>query len=145
MAPAESPRDLLDERTWNVLIVDDAASTRLILRSVIDAISCLHVAGEAATAEAALDSAAVLDPDVILLDLSLPDTSGAAILSDLSLRAPNARVVILSNNSRAAGPDLVAAGAAGYIEKGLPPKALVERLSVILKRTLTLSSALPDL
>ena len=53
-------------------------------------------------------------------------------------------MLILSHTSRTAGPELVAAGASGYIEKGLPPYALVDQLATVLGVPLTLLSDLPE-
>ena len=145
MATTEMPGGAATEPDSTVLIVDDATSTRLILRTVLDKVDTLSVSGEAASGKAAIEAAAELHPDIILLDLSLPDTSGAAILAELLESAPQAKVVVLSNNSRLAGPELVAAGATGYIEKGLTPKALVEQLAAVLQRPLTVNAPLPDL
>jgi DNA-binding NarL/FixJ family response regulator len=145
LAPTEAPSRGPEDPESGVLIVDDAASTRLILRTVLEKVNSLKVTGEASSGKSAVEAAGELHPDIILLDLSLPDTSGESILSDLLERAPQAKIIILSNNSRIAGPDLVTAGATGYIEKGLTPQALVDQLSDVLQRPLTLSSALTEL
>jgi CheY-like chemotaxis protein len=115
-----------------VLLVDDAASTRRFLRAVVDSIDSLSFAGEAANGRDAIDLAATCQPDIILLDLSLPDVTGAQLLPELLHVVPFARVVVLSNNSRMQGPELVLAGATGYIEKGLPSKALIAQLEAVL-------------
>jgi DNA-binding NarL/FixJ family response regulator len=127
-----------------VILVDDAPSTRLLLRAVLDCVASLEVVDEADSGRQAIESAKRLSPDVVLLDLSLPDTDGAQILPELLRVAPEARIVILSHTSRTAGPDLVAAGASGFIEKGLAPYALVDQLSAVLGVPMTLISDLPD-
>jgi DNA-binding NarL/FixJ family response regulator len=126
------------------MLVDDAASTRRLLRAVLDCVASLEVVAEAGSGSKAIAAAESVGPDVILLDLSLPDADGAQILPDLLRVAPGARIVILSHTSRSAGPDLVAAGASGFIEKGLPPYALVEQLSTVLGVPLTVVSDLPE-
>jgi DNA-binding NarL/FixJ family response regulator len=127
-----------------VMLVDDAPSTRRLLRAVLDCVASLEVVAEAGSGSRAIESAEKLGPDVILLDLSLPDADGAQILPDLLRVAPEARIVILSQTSRSAGPELVAAGAAGFIEKGLAPYALVDQLSTVLGVPLTVVSDLPE-
>jgi DNA-binding NarL/FixJ family response regulator len=127
-----------------VVLVDDAPSTRRLLRAVLDCVASLEVVAEAASGHQAVESAQRLVPDVVLLDLSLPDTDGGQILPDLLRVAPEAKIVILSHTSRSAGPDLVAAGAAGFIEKGLPPYALIDQLSTVLGVPLTVASDLPE-
>lgn len=127
-----------------VVLVDDAPSTRRLLRSVLDCVASLEVVDEADSGQQAVESAKSLHPDVVLLDLSLPDTDGAEILPELLRVAPEAQIIILSHTSRTAGPELVAAGASGYIEKGLPPYALVDQLATVLGVPLTLLSDLPE-
>ncbi len=127
-----------------VVLVDDAPSTRRLLRAVLDCVTSLEVVAEAASGRQAVESAKRLLPDVVLLDLSLPDTDGAEILPDLLRVAPEAKVVILSHTSRSAGPELVTAGATGFIEKGLPPYALIDQLSVVLGVPLAVASDLPE-
>jgi DNA-binding NarL/FixJ family response regulator len=128
-----------------VIIVDDAPSTRRLLKAVIDCVPTLQVVGEADSGRTAIESTERLRPDVVLLDLSLPDIDGALVLPELLRVAPDARIVILSHTSRSAGPELVAAGASGFIEKGLPPTALVEQLSNVLGVPLAVALPLPNI
>lgn len=143
--PLDPP--LTVEPEWSplrVMLVDDAPSTRRLLRAVLDCVASLEVVAEADSGSQAIESAEKLGPDVILLDLSLPDADGAQILPVLLRVAPEAQIVILSHTSRSAGPELVAAGASGFIEKGLPPYALVDQLSTVLGVPLTVASDLPE-
>jgi DNA-binding NarL/FixJ family response regulator len=128
-----------------VLVVDDAPSTRLFLRAVLATVRSLDVIEEAGTGRAAIEYATDLQPDVILLDLALPDTDGALVLQELLSVAPNARIVVLSNNAKLAGPALTAAGATGYIEKGLAPSELISRLSNALNTPLAGTALLPEM
>jgi DNA-binding NarL/FixJ family response regulator len=145
MTAPQDPRTATEpESPMRVILVDDAPSTRRLLRSVLDCVASLEVVDEADSGEQAIESAKSLHPDVVLLDLSLPDTDGGEILPELLRVAPEARIVILSHTSRTAGPELVAAGASGYIEKGLAPYALVDQLSSVLGVPLALVSDLPE-
>jgi len=146
MTMPDDPRTTVDPKAQplRVVLVDDAPSTRRLLRAVLDCVVSLEVVAEAASGHQAVESSKRLLPDVVLLDLSLPDTDGAQILPDLLRVAPEAKIVILSHTSRSAGPELVAAGATGYIEKGLPPYALVDQLSTVLGVPLTVASDLPE-
>ena len=125
-----------------VLLVDDVASTRHLLRAVLGTVHALEVIDEAGTGRAAIESAARLQPDIILLDLALPDTDGALILEQLLSVAPNTQVIILSDDAKEAGPALVARGAIGSIEKGLAPRELICRLSSALNTPLPVTGLL---
>jgi DNA-binding NarL/FixJ family response regulator len=112
-----------------VLLVDDAAPTRLFLRRVLERCNAFEVLEDAVDSETALRIADDKRPGVILLDLDLPGTGGAALLPELRRVSPGSDIVVLSNNARRYGPALLSQGACGYIEKGLPPVDLVEALS----------------
>jgi DNA-binding NarL/FixJ family response regulator len=125
-----------------VLLVEDAASTRYFLKAVLATVRGLEVVDEASTGRAAIESATYLQPDVILLDLGLPDIDGALIMRELLAVAPHTRIIVLSNHAKLAGPALTAEGAAGFIEKGLAPSELVARLSRVLSIPLPVTGRL---
>jgi DNA-binding NarL/FixJ family response regulator len=79
-----------------VLIVDDHASFRRLAKRVLVAAG-LDVVGEAGDAESALRAAAALEPDVVLLDVVLPDRSGLDVAEEL---ARTARVILISSRGR---------------------------------------------
>lgn len=82
-----------------VLIVDDHASFRRLAARMLDE-SGFVVVGEAADAATALDEAARLQPDVVLLDIVLPDGSGLAVAQELVGGLLPPRVVLTSSRSR---------------------------------------------
>jgi DNA-binding NarL/FixJ family response regulator len=82
-----------------VLIVDDHAGFRRLAARVL-AESGFAVVGEAADAAAALDEVDRLQPDVVLLDIMLPDRSGIAVAQELGRRRFPPRVVLTSSRSR---------------------------------------------
>jgi two-component system chemotaxis response regulator CheY len=125
-----------------VLLVEDSASTRHFLRAVLATVRGLEVVDEAGTGRAAIESATNLQPDVILLDLGLPDIDGALILRELLSVAPETCIIVLSNNAKVAGPALTAEGASGFIEKGLAPSELIARLSRVLSTPLSVTGLL---
>ena len=120
------------ELPLRVLLVEDSISTRQLLLGVISSDAAFVVVGEAVSGDTAMESAAALNPDVVLLDLSLPDIDGADLLPHLLTVAPDAKVVVLSKRPMSLAPGLVAAGAVGFIAKGLAPGALLARLSEVL-------------
>jgi DNA-binding NarL/FixJ family response regulator len=104
-------------------------------------VAFVDVVGEAGTGYDAVRLADDLRPDVVLLDLSLPDADGADMLFNLMDVAPEARVIVLSSTADVSGPEMVAQGATGFIQKGLIPEELVRQLSVLLDLTLSLVPA----
>jgi DNA-binding NarL/FixJ family response regulator len=100
-----------------VLIVDDHDAFRASARELLEA-EGFTVVGEAADAEAALDAVAALRPDVVLLDIQLPDADGLAVAEALAGRAgPPAVVLVSSRDAAAYGPRLAEAPARGFIAK----------------------------
>jgi DNA-binding NarL/FixJ family response regulator len=107
-----------------VLIVDDHPLTREALASLLKAHG-FEVAGSASDGAEAIVEAARLQPDLILLDLLMPDMDGITALPRLREAAPNCEVVVLT----ASGTEenllaAIRAGAAGYLLKTEPPERI---------------------
>jgi DNA-binding NarL/FixJ family response regulator len=126
-----------------VLIVDDAASTRRLLRGVLESSPTFEVIGEADNGAVAVDMAYALQPDVVLLDLSMPVSDGASALSGVMREAPKARVIILSGRDDKIAPALLAAGAVAFLPKGLAPFDLLDEFATILGLPLALVPTMP--
>ena len=108
-----------------VLIVDDHAAFRASARALLQA-EGFDVIGEASDGSEAVAAVAVLRPDIVLLDIHLPDLDGIAVAEQLAA-APDCPVVVLisSRDAAAYGPRLQATSARGFIPKsGLSGKAL---------------------
>jgi DNA-binding NarL/FixJ family response regulator/HPt (histidine-containing phosphotransfer) domain-containing protein len=118
--------------TMTFLIVDDAPATRRFVRAALDTVSSFEVVGEADSGQQAIALASSLQPDLILLDLSLGETDGADILPELIRVAPATRAIILSRNAIEAGQAASVAGAIGYIVKGLKAPDLIDRLAAVI-------------
>jgi DNA-binding NarL/FixJ family response regulator len=101
-----------------VLIVDDHAVVRAGLKLLLDAEDDLETAGEAGTARDAIFQARSTKPDVVLLDVVMPDQSGLDVLPQLVHEQPEMKVLVLSMQD---DPQYVraafAAGASGYVLK----------------------------
>lgn len=121
-----------------VIIVDDVASTRRFLRSVLENCEQFDIVGEAADGYAAIEKSKLSLPDLILLDLSMPMVDGAMALAGIRQVAPKATVVLVSGMNPRSGDPLLKAGASAFVPKGIPPFELLDRLGSILGRTLTL-------
>jgi len=100
-----------------VLVVDDHAGFRATARRVLEA-DGWSVVGEAADGASAIAVAQRLDPDVVLLDIGLPDADGFAIADRLAALVV-ARIVLTSSRERGVYGDRLASSAAlGFIGKG---------------------------
>jgi DNA-binding NarL/FixJ family response regulator len=108
-----------------VLIVDDHAAFRASARALLQA-EGFDVVGEAANGAEAVKAVAVLRPEIVLLDIQLPDLDGLAVAEELAAAPdPPAVVLISSRDAAAYGPRLQAAPARGFIPKsGLSGEAL---------------------
>jgi DNA-binding NarL/FixJ family response regulator len=101
-----------------VLVADDHAIVRTGIRHVLEGEVGFAVVGEAATGEEALALAAELQPDVTVLDISMPGQSGLQVAAELRRRAPGTRVLILSMHDNTEYVlETVRAGAHGYLLK----------------------------
>jgi two-component system, NarL family, response regulator LiaR len=106
-----------------VLIVDDHAVVREGLRTFLQTQEGVEVAGEAADGNEAIEAAASLRPDVILMDLVMPELDGVGAMRTLRERVPDARVIVLTSflDEDKLLP-AIRAGAAGYLLKNAEPK-----------------------
>jgi DNA-binding NarL/FixJ family response regulator len=101
-----------------VLVVDDHMIVRTGIRHVLESEPGFEVVGEAANATDALSLTAELRPDVVVLDISMPDVSGLELAARLRSGGGGARVLILSMHNNAEYVlESVRAGAHGYLLK----------------------------
>lgn len=108
-----------------VLIVDDHTLVRAGLCRLLQTFGGVLVTGEASSAEQALELAMQQQPDVVLMDLSLPGRSGLEALSDIRHKVANARVVMMSMHDDAAHVrDALDRGAVGFVVKDAAPQEL---------------------
>lgn len=81
-----------------VLLVDDVPEIRAMVRRAIEARGCLRVVGEASRGVAAVTLVEELEPDIVVLDLGLPDITGRDVLTRVRELRPATRVVIFSGH-----------------------------------------------
>jgi DNA-binding NarL/FixJ family response regulator len=125
-----------------VLIADDHPLTRSALAALL-AGNGFNVVGEAEDGGEAVVEARRLQPDLVLLDLSMPNVDGLAALPQLREAAPNCEVVVLTASGTEA--NLLAAirgGAAGYLLKTEPPDRLIAFLHGVSRGEAALSGAI---
>jgi DNA-binding NarL/FixJ family response regulator len=109
-----------------VLVVDDHPAFRKALTSALRLVGDIEVAGEAGGGVAACEGAEELKPDIVLMDLSMPDLSGIDAMKKIHETQPDLPVVILTAHAdegveRAA----LEAGASGFLAKGVGLQDLV--------------------
>jgi DNA-binding NarL/FixJ family response regulator len=110
----------------SVLIVDDHALFRAGLRCRLELEQDITPVGEAATAAQAVSKARALQPDLVLLDLLLPGTSGHEAIPELAKVSPRSRVLVVSSQAAPSSVrQALAAGAAGYVPKRASDEELV--------------------
>jgi two-component system response regulator DevR len=101
-----------------LLLVDDSPIIRLGLRSALEDHPEITIVGEAGTAAAGLELLTRLKPDVVMLDLNLPDKSGLLACRDYLKTRPGTPVLILTSSSSERNMhEAIAAGAKGYLLK----------------------------
>ena len=115
-----------------VLIVDDHAMLRSALRALVSAEADLEVAGEAAGGRDAVRLARELKPDVVVMDLSMPEVDGLDATREVIAAHPAARVIAFSAHlHRALFDRAFDAGAAGYVLKDLAHEELTTAIRAV--------------
>lgn len=113
--------------THRVLVVDDAEELRSLIRLRLERAQDLVVVGEAGDGLEAVERARELQPDVVLLDIAMPEMDGLEALPLIREAVPGVRVIVMSAfNEGTMGEQAVQAGACAYVVKGEPLTALVE-------------------
>jgi len=106
------------EATLKVLVVDDHSTLAELLTGAIDRESDLMSVGHASTGAAGVAMFAALRPDVVLMDIHLPDMDGFAAAAQIMAIDPEARVIVLTAHVTAtAMADVVASGVCGFVSK----------------------------
>ena len=116
-------------RTLTVLVVDDHDIVRKGLTTLISRQEDLSVAGEAGTAAEAVAKASELAPDVVVLDIRLPDVSGIEACREIRSQNSNIKVLMLTSYSdEEAVMGSIMAGASGYLLKEIRSQEIVEAI-----------------
>jgi len=121
-------------RLIRLLLVDDHEVVRLGLRALFNRTDTIQIVGEADTMESAVTKAVRLKPDVILMDVRLPDGDGIEACREIRSECPDVRVLFLTSYSdEAAVVSTVFAGAAGFLLKEIGGGALVQAVEAVAK------------
>lgn len=123
-------------QTIRALLVDDSALVREGVRSVLTDLGAaqgIQVCGEAATVADAIEQTLTLRPDIVLLDIRLPDGSGFTACREILKRRSETRVLILTSfTSDAFIYEAITSGAHGYLMKEIDPLGLVHAVCDIM-------------
>jgi DNA-binding NarL/FixJ family response regulator len=118
-SPTDDCRDVAAVDPIRVLLCDDAEGFRALMRVSLAADPSIEIVGEAADGVAGVEATAELQPDVVLLDMSMPRMGGLQAIPKMRRRAPRTSIIGLSSLSaaRMAAPSKEI-GAHSYLEKG---------------------------
>jgi len=128
-----------------VLLVDDHEIVRRGLRMLLDRSGGITVVGEAGTVQAAVPEAVRLRPDVVLMDISLPDGSGVTACREIRLASPGTRVVFLSSFlDDEAVMETAIAGGDGYLLKEISEDVLIGSIEMVARGQSIIASAVRE-
>lgn len=124
---------MVQTRTIGVLLVDDHAIVRTGFRRLLEDSPDIRVVGEAADGAEALKVYPEVSPDVVVLDVSMPEGMGGLETAErLISRDPSARILVLSAYDEEPYPSrLMQAGARGYLSKRCAPAELAEAVRAV--------------
>jgi two-component system response regulator NreC len=126
-----------------VLISDDHAIVRTGLRTLLKAQPTLELVGEATGGYEALELAEKTRPDILLLDLSMPDLDGISVTRESKRRFPEVRVLILTvHEEQALLREAIRAGASGYILKQAAESELLSAIDVLMRGNMYVDPAM---
>jgi DNA-binding NarL/FixJ family response regulator len=119
--------------TTRILIADDQALVRGGLRMILDAQPDLEVVGEAADGREALQRARELSPDLVLMDIRMPELDGLEATRRLLDREPSPKVLVLTTfDLDDYVYEAIRAGASGFLLKSAPPPQLVAGIRTVM-------------
>ncbi len=120
------------DQAFRIVLVDDHDVVRAGLKALFDAAEDLEVVGEASTSAEAIRRTGLDGPDVVVLDVRLPDGSGIDTCREIKKRWPSTRVLILTSYAdEDALLESCDAGAAGYILKRVDASGLIEAVRTV--------------
>jgi DNA-binding NarL/FixJ family response regulator len=121
--------DAAMERELRILVADDHAIVREGLKTLIGAQTDMRVVAEAADGRGAVDLASMVQPDVAVIDIGLPDLNGVAVVQQLRRSMPQIRTIALTVHEEACYlRQILDAGASGYVLKRVAASELVDAI-----------------
>jgi len=137
--PAKTPNAGGPKRT-KILLVDDHPLMRRGQADLLEREADLAVCGEAGTARAAMEAIAKLQPDLVLVDMALPDKNGLELIKDIRALHPGLPVLAMSMQDESIyAARVLRAGGRGYVMKGDAPEQLAPAIRAVLGGQVALS------
>lgn len=119
-------------RKPRLVLVDDHPVVREGIRSYLSSRGVAEIVGEAANGAEAMQQVRALRPDVVLMDINLPDVSGFVVTEKLRHELPDVRVLIITmHESREYAVQIVRSGASGYLLKEAKPAEMVAAIQAV--------------
>jgi DNA-binding NarL/FixJ family response regulator len=130
-----------DREPVKVLLVDDHPIVREGYRRLLERLGGFRVVGEAGEATAAYDVFREMEPDVVVMGISMPGASGLEAMRHIRQRDPRARILVSSMHCTAAlALKAFEAGASGYVGKSAEPSEFAEAIRVVARGGRALSA-----
>ena len=127
------------QQRTRVMIVDDHSILRVGLQQVLEQSGEFEVVGQAADGNEAVRIAAEVSPDLVVMDVMMPNKDGVAACREIIDSAPNIRVIMLTASTEEdAVVDAVAAGSTGYVQKGTDREQFLAALRAVARGELRL-------
>lgn len=121
------------DSSWRVLLVDDHVMLRDGLKMLVDAQPDMKVVAQAGGAREAVDQARTMHPHIAVVDISMPEGSGADATAEIVRTCPGVRVLALSRHAdQASLRRMLAAGASGYVVKRAAAQDLIGAMRAVL-------------
>ena len=125
-----------------ILLCDDHALVRAGFRALLNSIGEFDVVGEAGDGREAVQQARALEPDVVLMDIAMPEMNGLDAIARITQASPGTRVIVVSMHATEAYlVEALRAGAAGYVMKSTDGDELTRAIHDVMQGRLYLSPA----
>jgi two-component system, NarL family, invasion response regulator UvrY len=116
-----------------VLIIEDHEMVREMWTSVFEELDDIEVVGQCGDFNSAIEQVKKQLPDVVLLDLNLPDISGLDAIPFIRKESPASRIIVVSMHHQAAyARKVIALGAKGYVTKNSPPQEILDAVQTVM-------------
>lgn len=133
------------ENRLRIVVADDHAIVRQGLKLLIDKQPDMTVVGEAADGNRVLERARALEPDIVVMDISMPGMNGLLATRALKQLQPDVAIIVLTRHDEDTHlEELLRAGASGYVLKQSPPPELLQAIRAVAAGGIYLDPAMSD-